>query len=207
MKSRYLLLLIPLGIALALALGLALQGIARNTVVMPLLYIAWMLQLVFNSIPGWLWWAWFLIIAMVMAIRSLKGRSERTAGPSAGRLPAQGPVRGWAVALRAAAQGGSYFQWHLAHDLAELALQFTAYQDHRGAEQLERVEYLESLKAPPDVFAYLSAGLQPPPWQPVKVADRITRLWRQTREHTPLDLNPQQAIAFLEGQTERENDD
>jgi hypothetical protein len=206
MKRTYLILLLFVGLALAILLGLALQGVARQTIVIPILYIAWMAELIFRSIPGWLWWAWFLIIVSVIALRSLRGRS-RNAGPRrALRPPINGPARTWAIRVHTAKQG-EYFRWRLAHDLAELALQYTAYRDHRGLAKYDRGEYIETLNAPPDVLAYLQAGLKAPPWQPLDRLSRVTRFWRPTKDDSPLALDPAKAVQFLEGQLERESDD
>jgi len=206
MKRTYLILLLILGLALAILLGLALQGIARQAIVMPILYLAWMAELIFRSIPGWLWWAWFLIIVAVIALRSLRVRT-RDAGPRRALRPqVDGPARTWAIRVHTARQG-EYFRWRLAHDLAELALQYTAYRDHRGLAKYDRGEYIGTLNAPPDVLAYLQAGLKAPPWQPVDRLSRVTRFWRPIKDDSPLALDPAKAVQFLEGQVERESDD
>ena len=206
MKRTYLILLLLLGLALAILLGLALQGVARQVIVLPILYLAWLAELIFRSIPGWLWWAWFLIIVAVIALRSLRGRA-RNAGPRrTQRLPVDGPARAWAIRVHTAKQG-EYFRWRLAHDLAELALQYTAYRDHRGLAKYDRGEYIQTLNAPPDVLAYLQAGLKAPPWQPLNRLSRVTRFWRPIKDDSPLALDPAKAVQFLEGKLERESDD
>jgi hypothetical protein len=206
MKRTSLILLILLGLALAILLGLALQGVARSTIVMPILYMAWMADLIFRSVPGWLWWAWFLVILVIIALRSLRGRARNAGSRSVIRPPVDGPARAWAIRVRTAGQG-EYFRWRLAHDLAELALQFTAYRDHRGLAKYDRGEYIETLNAPPDVLAYFQAGLKAPPWQPVDRLSRVTRFWRPIKDDSPLALDPSKAVQFLEGQVEHESDD
>ena len=206
MKRTHLILLLFVGLALAILLGLALQGVARQAIVMPILYLAWITELIFRSIPGWMWWAWFLIIVSVIALRSLRGRTRNVGPRRALRPPVDGPARTWAIRVRTAEQG-EYFRWRLAHDLAELALQYTAYRDHRGLAKYDRGEYIETLNAPPDVLAYLQAGLKAPPWQPLDRLSRVTRFWRPIKDDSPLALNPAKAVQFLEGQLERESDD
>jgi len=206
MKRTHLILLLFVGLALAILLGLALQGVARQAIVMPILYLAWIADLIFRSIPGWLWWAWFLIIVSVIALRSLRGRTRHAGPRRALRSPVDGPARTWAIRVRTAEQG-EYFRWRLAHDLAELALQYTAYRDHRGLAKYDRGEYIETLNAPPDVLAYLQAGLKAPPWQPLDRMSRVTRFWRPIKDDSPLALDPAKAVQFLEGQLERESDD
>ena len=206
MKRTYLILLLLLGLALAILLGLALRGVARQAIVLPILYLAWLAELIFRSIPGWLWWAWFLTIVAVIALRSLRGRARNAGLRRTQRLPVDGPARAWAIRVHTAKQG-EYFRWRLAHDLAELALQYTAYRDHRGLAKYDRGEYIQTLNVPPDVLAYLQAGLKAPPWQPADRLARVTRFWRPIKDDSPLALDPAKAVQFLEGQLERESDD
>jgi hypothetical protein len=206
MKKTTLILLLLLGLALAILLGLALQGFARSAIVVPLLYLAWMADMIFRSVPGWLWWAWFLVVITIIALRSLRGRVRGPGPRRVARPPVDGPARAWANRVRAAGQG-EYFRWRLAHDLAELALQYTAYRAHRGLGKYDRGEYIETLNAPPEVLAYFQAGLKAPPWQPVDRFSRVTRFWRPIRDNTPLALDPAKAVQFLEGKLERESDE
>jgi hypothetical protein len=198
--------LLFVGMALAVWLGLALQGFARSSIVMPILYAAWMADLIFRSVPGWLWWAWFLIVVTIIALRSLRGRVKSDGPRRVVRPPAEGPVRSWGHRVAMARQG-EYFRWRLAHDLAELALQYTAYRDHRGLAKYDRGEFIETLNAPADVQAYFQAGLKAPPWQPLYRLARVTRLWRPVHDHSPLALDPAKAVHFLEEKLERESDD
>jgi hypothetical protein len=205
MKRTYLTLLLLLGVVLAILLGLALQGFTRNTLVIPIAYAAWMADLIFQSLPGWLLWAWFMVIAVILALRSLRGRARDERLQRGGRTAADGPVRIWATKVSTISQG-DYFRWHLAHDLAELALHFTAYRDRRGVARSERGDYIASLNAPPKIAAYLEAGLKPPPWQPVSPLGRVTQLVRRDLELTPLDIDLTEVVEYLEEQLETEND-
>ncbi len=109
MKRTTLILLVVLGLVLAAALGLALREFVGDTILMPILFIAWLAQLVFNSLPGWFWWAWFVIIAIIIAQRSLRVRPRDTERLHESRAPVTGPVQAWAerLARRAAATSTS----------------------------------------------------------------------------------------------------
>lgn len=207
MKKSLLALLLALGAALALTLGLVLRDFVGAYILTPIFFVAWLAQLIFASIPGWLWWAWFLIIAVVIAWRSLRVRLQDTEGPDERRFPIMGPVRVWAERLRLTHRRNDYFRWQLARDLADLALQCTAPYERDSEMRPDRDQDLAALNAPPEVASYLQQGLAAAPWRAVKRWERVTRLWRPKKALTPLDLDPQVAIAFLEGQLEEKHGD
>ncbi len=191
MKRTTLILLLILGLVLAGGLGLALRSFVGSYILLPILFVAWLARLVINSVPGWAWWAWFVIIAVVVVWRSLRVRLRDTADPVESPPVAVGPVHAWAERLRGAHSRNAYFRWILARDLAGISTELAA---------------LNALNAPPEIAAYLRVGLAAPPWGPAKPLEKITRLWRPVQETTPLDLDPQVAVAFLEGQMEKKHD-
>lgn len=194
------------GLLVSAGLGLALQGVARDSLIMPVLFLAWLLGLFFRSVPGWVWWAWFLVLALVFAARSLRTHMKREPTEPLPRGPAQGAIQVWAGRLRAAEHGG-YFRWRLAHDLAELSLQLLSYRKRGDLSRGERSEAIELLAAPPPIAAYLRMGLAAPPWQAQDLRARLARLWQHETEDAPLLLDPTTVVQFLEGQLEREHDD
>lgn len=205
-SQTYVIAFLILGLVLAVILGLLLQGVTRNSFVMPLLYAAWLADLVFRSVPGWLWWAWFLIIALVFAARSLRGRAGADALERPERRLTEGVIRAWIARIQSGDQG-EYFRWRLARDLAELGLQFLAFRDRGDLGQRDRSQYVEALNAPPEIQAYLRMGLTAPPWQPQDVRSKLARLWRPTKQDSPLEIEPAVIAQFLEGQLEKEHDD
>ncbi len=195
------------GLAAAVTLGLVLQGIARASLVMPIMFLAWLIGLFFRSVPGWVWWAWFLIIALVFAARSLRTYIKPMPAELPPRGPAQGAIRAWAGRLQAAEHGG-YFRWRLAHDLAELSLQLWSYHERSDVSRGNRGAAIERLAAPPHIAAYLRMGLAAPPWQAQDLRSRLERLWRHDEEDAPLKLDPTTVVQFLEEQLwESKHDD
>jgi hypothetical protein len=196
------------GLVLAAILGLLLQGVTRDSFVMPLLYAAWLADLVFRSVPGWLWWAWFLVIALVLAARSLRTRAAADPIERGDRRRTEGVIHAWMARIQSGDQG-DYFRWRLARDLAELALQFLAFRDRSDLGQRDRSQYVELLNAPPEIRAYLHTGLTAPPWQPQDMRSRLARLWRPIThtKDSPLEIEPALVAQFLEGQLEKEHDD
>ncbi len=195
-----------LGLILVIILGMALQGVARTSIVMPLLYLAWLADLVFRSVPGWLWWGWFLIIALVIAGRSLRTRPRPEPIERPDLHLTAGAIRSWMGRIEAS-EHGEYFRWRLARDLAALALEFLAYRDRAGVAPRDRSQYIELLDAPPAITAYLQSGLATPPWQPHDLRSRLAHLRHPARDHSPLNVEPVLIAQFLEGQLEKEHDD
>ena len=137
MKRTTLILLVVLGLVLAAALGLALREFVGDTILMPILFIAWLAQLVFNSLPGWFWWAWFVIIAIIIAQRSLRVRPRDTERLRESRAPVIGPVQAWAERLRATRSRNVYFRWLVARDLADVSSELAEVLTLRHATQDE----------------------------------------------------------------------
>ncbi|MFC1975667.1 hypothetical protein ACFLXQ_04655, partial [Chloroflexota bacterium] len=77
MKNRWPSLIVIL--LLAGLLTLLGRGAIRENIVTPLLYLAWIGQLIFESIPQMALWAVFLMIALIIALKSLarKGPPSR----------------------------------------------------------------------------------------------------------------------------------
>lgn len=179
---------VALGAVLALALAFALRDFVGAYIVRPILFVAWLAQLIFNTVPGWLWWAWFVIVAIVIALRSLKVRPQDAEKPAESPVPAAGPVQIWTERLRMARHREDYFRWRLAGDLANISTELAE-------------------DAPAEIAAYLQMGRAEPPWRAVGRLARIIPLWRPQKVLTPLDLDPREVVAFLEGQLEKERDD
>ena len=206
LPRAFIIALLLAGLALAAILGLLLQGVTRNAFVMPLLYAAWLADLVFRSVPGWLWWAWFLVIALVLAVRSLRMRVAADKIERGDRRRTEGVIYAWIARIQGGDQG-DYFRWRLARDLAELGLQFLAFRDRGDLGQRDRSQYVELLNAPPEIQAYLRMGLTAPPWQPQDVRSKLARLWRPIKQDSPLEIEPALIAEFLEGQLENKHDD
>jgi hypothetical protein len=205
-KWFYLAGLVLLGLMLVLLLGVTLQSVTRASIVMPILYLVWLADLIFRSIPGWLLWAWFLIVALIIAAGSLRVRSKAEAPGRGRRPPAEGPTQVWITRVQAANQG-EYFRWRVARELAELGLHFAAYRNQGSLSPRDRSQTIETLNAPPAIQAYLQMGLVAPLWQPARVWTKLTRLWRPQDRESAVEIEPEAVAGFLEKQLERENDD
>jgi hypothetical protein len=181
----------------AAVLTFFLRGLMRENIVGPLVYLAWVGQLIFLSIPQIGLWAIFIFIALIIALRSLaKERTPRPKEPmpEAGRTKR---IATWAKLIRQVDED-FYYQWQLAQALLKLTVQALA-----NNERVERSEIRRRLEQgiiedmPPEILAYLQAGMT----SFAHFSEKKPRFgWGK---HTsPLDVDPAQVIQYLEDKIE-----
>jgi hypothetical protein len=176
------------------------RPLAREAVLIPLLYLLWLLKFLFDAVPQTVLWAVFvLLLFLILAVSLLGGsrqrQNRRTSPP--GRPPQR--VAEWARLLEQA-DGDTYFKWRLGQQLQKVALRLLA--DERQQPLAETRQQLRrgDIELPPEVLAYFQASLQPLGYLP---ATRGWRFWRR-REASPLDLDPARLVAVLEEMSDGE---
>lgn len=189
MKNRFL----PLILALASAACLAylVKDFIRDVIVLPLLYVFWYLTLFLRSLPQFLFWAIFILVALIMALRSLsRERDER--GSKIEPPALGGPVAVWSRLIHHAEAGG-YSRWQLSQSLARLTWELVGDGERLTTQQIDTRLRRGELDLPPEIRAYFQAGMAP--YQPIS---RLKRRLLGNHTNTPLDLNPEQVIQYLE---------
>jgi hypothetical protein len=190
MKNRFLPLILSL--LLAVVSVLVVEDFVRQVVVTPLLYVSWFVTLVLGSLPQWVFWVAFVIIALIIARKSMAGGTtarQRVWAPPAGF---QGLVVTWAALLdRAKTQ--EYARWRLAQGLKRLTQDILALEkrsDFYGREE----QWKNSRRILPSAIeAYFEAP--PPEFKP------LFRLWHRGRTDShsaPLGLAPETVVQYLE---------
>jgi hypothetical protein len=186
-------------------LALALSGGVRELVVIPLLYLLWLMRVLFESLPQAVVWVGFLALMAIVAWRSLARPSP---APQL-RQPAstnRAPVAAWAALFERATQD-DYARQRLAQRLGQLAFESLDEQAQPSARSLWQYLNDEAADIPPDVRAYFQAGVRlqrplPHFWE---------RWWSRFAAQTPradaLDLDPERAVRFLEQLTLLETSD
>jgi hypothetical protein len=195
------LLLVGLVLLLAIPLTLALRNFARDVIVVPVLYILWLGHLLVQSIPQGVLWALLLLIALVISARSLsKGRSP------AGKVreawaDCPGQVAAWARQIHRMTRG-SYYEWSLAQHLAKLSLAVLAYRERLTREQIKQHLQAGKLDMPPEIQAYVQAGLSPFLPNSPSLLSRLVHRLRQSVRTSPLAVDLEKVVRFLEKQLE-----
>jgi len=178
-----------------------LRDLMRENIVGPLLYLAWVGQLIFLSIPQAGIWSTFIFIAAIIALRSLG--KKRTPSPKAPVLEAGRTKRigHWAKSIRQAGED-FYYQWQLAQELQKLTVQTLANNERvEHSEIRRRLEQGAIDDMSPEILAYLQVGMVSFTY----LADNKPRFGRG-KQPSPLDIDPAQVIQYLEDKIEHRTD-
>ena len=179
-------------LVLAALFGFLVRDFVREVIVQPFLYVIWFITLFLRSLPQFFFWIVFVLLALFVAARSLRGRKQ--VAQKVYREPAQlgGPVAVWARLIHHAERGG-YSRWQLAQSLAKLTWDIFGDGERLTAQQIDARIKAGQLKLPPEIQAYFAASMTP--YQPTS---RFRRFLLGKGSATPLDLNPEQVVAHLE---------
>lgn len=192
MKNRF----FPLIISLLLTgvLLFTVKDFMRYVIVEPLLYIVWFVSLVLGSLPQGIFWVIFIIIALVIASKSLTTGKSSKPKDEVVALRNQGSVTTW-FRLLERANTQEYSKWDLARTLRKFTWEILSTDEQLTAhkEKDPWQEFTSSL--PPEISAYFEAGLAS--FQPT------ARRWSRLPSNNPpraLELEPERIVEYLEKQ-------
>lgn len=202
--TRGLWIVILLGVPLTLVLMLALRGLAYRLIVIPILYMLWLVGFLFESLPQPLFWTLFLLLMLRLAWQSLRPPKQTLHQPQ--MMEASVPEGRLAVWLQrlVLAESGNYSKWGVARHIVQLLVETIAYQEQISIAQARLRLRSGNFEAPPEVRAYVQAGLlsQPPPSLTL-FAKLMQRLGlREAQELPELDLDLINLVTYLEDQLE-----
>jgi hypothetical protein len=189
---------ISLGLALLLVglIVVVAMGYAQALFAVPVLYALWLLRVLYESVPQQLFWIAALALVAVIAGRNLfrLRPAPAQAAPARERLS---PVATWAALVREAGQD-DYSRWMLAQRLATLAGAIMAERDSGPQRSLWQYFTDPGLDIPPDVRAYLTAGLGTAMSSRPRPRLRAWLRMDTPAAATPLDLDPAVVVEWLE---------
>jgi len=189
-------LLIVLGALIAAALlAFPLRDTIYKTVVIPIAFIAWNLDLLYRSFSQGIWW-WLIIflVFFILAFSLVPPPTFRRRDPPRPRPP-QGQVEGFAIWMRKA-EKGIYFKWLVANRLGKLAYQILLHRENGRPRSVFAPLLGKDWEPGRELRQYLETGLHG------SFADFPNTGRLSARQHTPLDLRVTEAVAFLESQIE-----
>jgi hypothetical protein len=148
-----------IGLALLLAglLFLIASGAFEETVIVPLLFLWWAAQVLYASLPEALVWGAFVMIAVLVIARSIPWQRSPLPIVEA-QTGARGRVANWSRWLRESSRD-NHGRWRLAQRLSQLAVEALALREQCSPQEVGRRLEDGSLDLPPDLRAYLRAGL------------------------------------------------
>lgn len=150
-------------------------------------YLVWSVNILGVVIPQQILWAFLLVLILYIAIGSFYGKRYREESSPVNQSPIVGAVEAMAGYIEERHRG-IYFKWQIAHLLGKVqqSIQQTA---SRGTSS--------RLPLPSDrVQAFLDAGLN------TSYADYAPEGFVLKNNSTPLDIELEQVVAYLEEQME-----
>ena len=184
-------------ILLAGALAYALRDFIEESLIQPLIYIFWIIRLYYEAFPQIFLWIVLLVAVFLMEAASLITESTLHGRDVVRRKPARGPVEslaGW----MARAPRGLYFKWLIANRLGKLARALVAFQARQQPKPVWEPLAGAGWEPPSEVAAYLESGVNG------SFADYPRPRWPfQKANPTPLDIDPEQAIDYIESKMEK----
>lgn len=194
----------PAIIAILLIVGLLaflIQDFVRELLLYPLFYLYWALRLVYEGIPGAIWWGIIIALLVLLALNSLSRREKRgraALNPAAHSLSRP---QTWMRQIDKT-RHGDYFKWQLAREISQLALESLANQERLTLDQARESLAAGRLGLPAPIQAYLSAGALSNSYG---YYTQIEANLRVPGTHSPLDLDPEAIVSFLESKLEGPN--
>lgn len=186
-----------LAILLAGALAYALRDIIEDSLIQPLIYVFWIVRLYYEAFPQVFLWIVLLVAVFLMEAASLITESASQGRDMVRRKPAVGPVESLAEWMVRAPRG-LYFKWLIANRLGKLSRALLAFQTRREPKSIWEPLKSPGWEPPREVAAYLESGLNG------SFADYPRSRWPYQKQNpTPLDIDPAQAIDYIESKLER----
>ena len=200
MKNR--LILLALALLLVGVLSLVFRDFVREAIVTPIAYAAWVAGILIESLPQMILWIALLAVVLWMAVGSLIARPKPIRAFSDAKADRRGQIEVLARRIDLATRG-YYFRWHLARRLRDLAVDTLAYRQRMTPEQVNQHLEAGTLDIPPAIRAYFQAE------PTLGSASRLPYLRHRFQPHpatSPLDLDPEEVVRFLEAQAEVHHD-
>ena len=203
MKSRAWLWLSAFVLLLTVVLTVLLRDVVRDWVALPLARILRIGNLMLGAVPQIVLWAVLLLVGALMAVRSLVEYRKRSPSTDRVQVVSSGRVRALLQWVQQEPES-AYYRQQLAYHLAKLATELQAFRQERTPGRFDR--RLDGLNAPPEIRAYLQAGMTPLSWDAPNTLSRFVRWLRPKKASSSQDSDLEGIVQFLEDQLEVHHD-
>lgn len=186
-------------IGTAAGLAFLLRRVVASLILEPAAYMLWGASLYYRLIPQTVHWAVLLMVILSLMYASLRTRPARR--PKSRLLEAERETRleTWLSWIGARDQG-SYSRWRLANRLADLTVEALAQEQHISTQAARRSVENGELDLPPEIAAYLIAGLGRQELEPLA---HSFWPWRIRKPDPRLSMDPQKLLDYLEEHRQR----
>lgn len=186
-------------LALSVFLALALRDVVAVVVILPLLYLWWLVKIFYAAVPQVITWGILAALIFYSATLSLLPRRKPRPGPEVKAQPARGQIETLAELIEKSGRG-NYYKWLVAHRLGKDAREILAQRDGQPISNRFGILGGRGWNPPREVADYLNSGLNS------SFAEYPRRKWFwQKQPPTPLDIKARQALEYLEDEMETEN--
>lgn len=186
-------------VVLIVLLALPLRDVVQRLVIVPVAYVIWLLGVVYQYTPQLIWWA----LAVVLVVKMVLDAFGPGRFPAKRPLPDARPPHGQVEALARSiikTREGTYFKWMVANRLGRLADRMLAQREGRMSRPAFSPLSGAGWQPPLHVQKYLEAGLRG------SFSDYPRSKRFRILPDSPLDLDVEQAVVFLESQLETRRD-
>jgi hypothetical protein len=174
---------------LCLTAAFVFRKLIYEIVVVPLAYVWWLLMLYYHLLPQAVIWIALIFIILFTAVRGLLMEIPVARPAPSKRKTPQGPIESLAAQIHKS-HDGIYYKWNIANRLGRAARELLDQREGRKQKFTQLVG--RGWDPPQDISAYLESGVNG------TFADHAKKKGR-----TPLDLDPQEAIVYLESELEK----
>jgi hypothetical protein len=186
---------IPVILLLGLILAILLSGIIRLYIVTPfakLIYHSrYLLNVALESMDQALFWVSLVTICMVFSLTSVVKFISTKEDSTTIKESSHGDIQIWLKRLRSTSKG-DYFKWRLSQDLGEMTLEIIGSSLGLTLEETRNRLISDKLDLPLSVNRYLQAANK------TKIHGFYSTYRDIDRDRSPLNINPEDIIAFLE---------
>lgn len=181
----------------ALLLAFPLRNVVYEIIIVPLAYILWVLGLIYHSLDQGIWWVVLIVVVLIVLLRSMLPEGKPKSKEISYKKVERGQVESLAVAMQRV-EHGIYFKWLVANRLGKLAHQTLVQRSYGKPRSVFAPLVAEDWEPTPEIQRYLERGLHG------SFADYPNKRFGfyKPPEKTPLDVDVNQVIKFLESTQE-----
>ena len=171
-----------------------LRSMVSYYVITPIVLAVRIEQLLFNSLPQVVFWTLFLLVGLVLALNSLPFKRNFSSSPAQVGEKWESRARQFSKWIRTS-EKSEYSKWMLACQVSSLAIELLMYQERLSRQEVGK--FLRSNKSviPDSVRDYILMGMEVPSFR--HYSEMVSN-YHQNLMNSPLDINPEVVIDFLE---------
>lgn len=184
----------------ALILAFLLRDVVEQVIIVPLVYLWWLLRLYYSIFPQFVLWLLLVAVAVFSAVTTLAPRFTNQGVFVPEPKPAKGQIESLVGWLEKSKPGGSYYKWLVANRLGKIAREILAQRDGQPVSKKFGRLAGRDWNPPQKIDDYLESGLNG------SFADYPRPRFWESSKPTPLDADPKQVVEYLEDEMETGRD-